>query len=290
MQHQVNSGWDGESSRREFELGSEEFAFLAAFLSRETGIVLSEHKRQMVCGRLVKRLRALHLTSFAQYCDLLRGPQGPDEIEHVVNAITTNITNFFREPHHFDFLRERILRPRAAQHPRRPRLRIWSAGCSSGEEPYSIAMVVADVLKPGEGWDALILATDIDTNMLARGSAGIYDLETAVKSIPETYRKRFLRRVVGAPDKVQMADELRSLIRFNRLNLHEAWPMKGPFDVIFCRNVAIYFDKPTQRALFNRFADLLAPGGHLYLGHAESLIGVSNRFEAADKTVYRRLP
>ncbi len=279
----------GEAPRAEFELGDEEFAFLAAFLSRETGIVLSEHKRQMVCGRLVKRLRALRFTSFAEYCDLLRGPDGHAEVEHVVNAITTNITNFFREPHHFDFLRDRVLRPRAAEQPRRPRLRIWSAGCSSGEEPYSIAMVVADVLKAGEGWDALILATDIDTNMLARGQAGIYDLEAALKSIPETYRKRFLRRLPGAPDKVQMAEELRRLIRFKRLNLHEDWPMRGPFDVIFCRNVAIYFDKPTQRALFNRYADALVPGGILYLGHAESLIGVSDRFEAADKTVYRKL-
>lgn len=149
-------------------------------------------------------------------------------------------------------------------------------------------MVMADVLKHGDGWDALILATDIDTNVLRRGEAGIYSAEAA-SSIPETYRKRFLRRVPNDPDKVQMGDELRKMIRFRRLNLHEKWPMRGPFDIIFCRNVAIYFDKPTQRQLFNRYADYLAMGGYLYLGHAESLIGVTDRFEVMDKTVYRRI-
>jgi len=274
--------------RREFELGDDEFRFLAAFMSRETGIVLSDHKRQMVCGRLVKRLRALHLRSFAEYVELLQGPSAAAEVENLVNAITTNITNFFREPHHFHFLRDAVLAPRLTERPRRPRIRIWSAGCSSGEEPYSIAMTMADVLKSGEGWDALILATDIDTNVLRRAEAGIYPVE-ALKHIPETYRKRFVRRVAGDADKVQMADELRSMIRFRRLNLHDNWPMKGMFDAIFCRNVAIYFDKPTQRKLFNRYADYLNIGGMLYLGHAESLIGVTDRFEVADKTVYRRI-
>lgn len=274
--------------RREFELGDDEFRFLAAFMSRETGIVLSDHKRQMVCGRLVKRLRALHLRSFAEYVELLQGPSAAAEVENLVNAITTNITNFFREPHHFHFLRDSVLAPRLTERPRRPRIRIWSAGCSSGEEPYSIAMTMADVLKSGEGWDALILATDIDTNVLRRAEAGIYPVE-ALKHIPETYRKRFVRRVAGDTDKVQMADELRSMIRFRRLNLHDNWPMKGMFDAIFCRNVAIYFDKPTQRKLFNRYADYLNIGGMLYLGHAESLIGVTDRFEVADKTVYRRI-
>jgi len=276
------------SHQREFELGDKEFRYLASFLSRETGIVLSSHKRQMVCGRLVKRLRALHMNSFADYCAMLDGPEAPGEIEHLVNAITTNITNFFREPHHFEHLRHEVLEPRLAETPRRPRLRIWSAGCSSGQEPYSIAMVVADVLRPAEAWNALILATDIDTNMLNRGAAGIYTAEDAGQ-IPETYRKRFVRRLPHDPDHAQMGEELRRLIRFKRLNLHEPWPMKGRFDAIFCRNVAIYFDKPTQRSLFNRYADMLVPGGMLYLGHAESLIGMTDRFEPSDKTVYRRI-
>jgi chemotaxis protein methyltransferase CheR len=277
-----------DGPRREFELGDDEFRFLASFMSRETGIVLSEHKREMVCGRLVRRLRALKMRTFAEYCDLLKGNGAGEEIEHLVNAITTNITNFFREPHHFDFLRDQILAPRLTDKPRKPRIRIWSAGCSSGEEPYSIAMTVLDALKGGEGWDALILATDIDTNVLRRGAAGLYPAEAA-KHIPESYRKRFLRRVHGTSDSIQMAEELRRLIRFRKLNLHETWPMKGNFDAIFCRNVAIYFDKPTQRALFNRYADRLNMGGVLFLGHAESLIGVTDRFEVADKTTYRRI-
>lgn len=274
--------------RREFQLGDEEFRFLAAFMSRETGIVLSEHKREMVCGRLVKRLRALHLKSFAEYCELLQSNRAGEEVENLVNSITTNITNFFREPHHFEHLKNEVLAPLAAAKPRNPRVRIWSAGCSSGEEPYSIAMVMADVLKAGEGWDALILATDIDTNVLRRGEAGSYPADS-VRHVPETYRKRFVRRAAHDADRVQMADDLRRLIRFRRLNLHENWPMKGKFDAIFCRNVAIYFDKPTQRKLFNRYADQLTIGGTLFLGHAESLIGVTDRFEVADKTAYRRI-
>jgi chemotaxis protein methyltransferase CheR len=279
---------DGESHQREFELGDKEFRFLASFLSRETGIVLSDHKRQMVCGRLVKRLRALRLRDFEAYCELLNGPQAASEIEHLVNAITTNITNFFREPHHFEHLKREVLEPRMAQPAKGKRVRIWSAGCSSGQEPYSIAMMVAETLKPLNAWDAVILATDIDTNMLTKGAAGIYKSEET-DQIPETYRKRFVRRVPGDHDHAQMSDELRGLIRFKRLNLHESWPMKGPFDAIFCRNVAIYFDKPTQRNLFNRYCDMLTIGGMLYLGHAESLIGMNDRFEVSDKTVYRRI-
>lgn len=279
---------EAHSHQREFDLGDQEFRFLASFLSRETGIILSDHKRQMVCGRLVKRLRALGMRDFGEYCAMLEGPRARDEIEHLVNAITTNITNFFREPHHFDHLRREVLEPRMAQSPRNPHLRIWSAGCSSGQEPYSIAMAMAETLKPPEAWNALILATDIDTNMLKRGTAGIYTAEDTAH-IPETYRKRFVRRIHNDPAHMQMGEELKRLIRFKRLNLHEQWPMKGKFDAIFCRNVAIYFDKPTQKKLFNRYADMLNIGGMLYLGHAESLIGMNDRFEVSDKTVYRRI-
>lgn len=288
MQQHAGDDLAANGHRREFQLGDEEFRFLANFMSRETGIVLSDHKREMVCGRLVKRLRALHMRSFAEYCELLRGERAGAEVEHLVNAITTNITNFFREPHHFEHLKTEVLGPLVTARPRNPRVRVWSAGCSSGEEPYSIAMVMADVLKASEGWDALILATDIDTNVLRRGEAGIYPADS-VRNVPETYRKRFVRRVANDGDRVQMAEDLRRLIRFRRLNLHETWPMKRSFDAIFCRNVAIYFDKPTQRKLFNRYADALRIGGTLFLGHAESLIGVSDRFEVTDKTAYRRI-
>jgi chemotaxis protein methyltransferase CheR len=218
----------GDEIKREFELGDREFHYLASFLTRETGIVVSAHKRQMVSGRLVKRLRALGLASFSEYCDLIEGPDGHAEAENLVNALTTNITQFFREPHHFEHLRSRVLEPRAAEVPRRPRLRIWSAGCSTGQEPYTIAMILAETLRPIDGWDALILATDIDTNVLGRAAAGQYSADEGA-TIPETYRKRFVRRVPGETGRVQMSEDLRRLIRFRRLNLHEAWPMKGKF-------------------------------------------------------------
>ena len=270
----------------EFELSDKEFRFLAEFLSSHTGIVLSSHKHDMVRGRLVKRLRALGLGSFQDYCRLLDGPQGDDEVENVVNAITTNVTHFFRESHHFKFLREEMIAMRATAKIG-TRLRIWSAGCSSGQEPYSIAMTLLDALQKNVG-DTLVLATDIDTNMLAHAAAGCYPQEAAAH-IPETYKRRYTQRGTN-PDEWEVTDEVKRIIRFRRLNLHQKWPMKGPFDAIFCRNVAIYFDKPTQKQLMNRYADILKPGGLLFLGHAESLIGASDRFASAEKTVYRRLP
>ncbi len=263
-----------------------EFQFLGSFMSKVTGIVLTEKKKDMVCGRLVRRLRALDLDSFADYCDYLKGDGAEEEIEHLVNAITTNVTNFFREPHHFDNLRDLVLTPRLSERPRQPRLRIWSAGCSSGEEPYSMAMTIAETLRPMAEWDALILATDIDTNVLQRGEAGIYPAG-ALGQIPNQYHRRFTSP--AGEDKIQMTDDLREMIRFRRLNLHENWPMKGKFDAIFCRNVAIYFDKPTQRKLFSRYAEMLNPGGLLCIGHSESLMGVSEQFEPLEKTAYRRI-
>ncbi|OIR00343.1 chemotaxis protein methyltransferase [mine drainage metagenome] len=269
-----------------YALGLKEFRFLSAFLSAHTGIVLPDSKREMVRGRMVKRLRALGLDDFKDYCALLDAD--PDaELEHVVNAITTNITQFFREPHHFTLLAADL--KRLAARPGGPgRLRLWSAGCSTGEEPYSMAMTLMDSLSPAQRRDALILATDIDTSVLERAARGRYPAKAAER-LPAGYRRRF----IGAEDedgRIEIAEEVRAAIRFRRLNLLDSWPMKGLFDVIFCRNVAIYFDKPTQRALVDRYANSLKPGGLLFLGHAESLIGVSERFDVVGKTAYRRLP
>ncbi len=269
-----------------FALRSKEFKFLSAFLSSHTGIVLPDNKREMVRGRMVKRLRALGLDDFKDYCALLEADP-ESELEHVVNAITTNITQFFREPHHFTLLTGEL--KRLAARPGGPgRLRIWSAGCSTGEEPYSIAMTLVDTLSPAQRRDALVLATDIDTSVLDRAARGRYSAQSTQR-LPPGYRRRFL----GVEDEegyLEIAEEVRECIRFRRLNLLEPWPMKGLFDVIFCRNVAIYFDKKTQRALVDRYANCLRPGGLLFLGHAESLIGVSERFDVAGKTAYRRLP
>ncbi|TPG42337.1 protein-glutamate O-methyltransferase CheR [Roseomonas nepalensis] len=267
----------------EVAITREDFARIVARVHDASGIKLGENKRDLVYGRLRRRLRALGLASFAAYCDRLDGPDGADERVHLVNAITTNLTGFFREAHHFEYLATELLPglPRAGR-----RLRVWSAGCSSGEEPYSIAMTMASAMPDLAEWDARVLATDIDTEMVAQAAAGIYPADR-VAAVPEALRRAHVQRLDG--DRAGMAPRLRSLIAFRALNLLGPWPMRGPFDVIFCRNVVIYFDKPTQRALFDRFAGLLAPGGHLFIGHSESLFRVSDRFAHLGRTIYRKL-
>jgi len=274
-------------AQREFEFTSADFAFIAATVGRCAGIALGAHKRNLVYGRLARRLRALQLDSFEQYCELLKSPEGEGEIGLMVNAITTNMTSFFRESHHFDHLRGLLERRAASRTPgTQPRLRIWSAGCSTGEEPYSIAMTLREAFKDQlAGWDIRILATDIDTHVLATAQAGIYPDERS-SAIPASYRVRYTEG--GSGETLVMSATLRSLIAFKPLNLLEDWPMKGPFDAIFCRNVVIYFDKPTQRRLFNRFADILRPDGWLYIGHSETLFRVCDRFAPAGRTVYRK--
>ena len=270
----------------ELPLSRQEFRQIADLLRQETGISLAETKLDLVQGRLGRRIRELRLGSFAAYIDLVNGPEGLDERPLMINALTTNLTGFFREKHHFDFLGDTVLAALAQQ--RRPserRLRIWSAACSSGEEPYSIAMTVATRLPEMRQWDARILATDIDTDMVAFGRAGIYD-STRVQPVPETLRKRFLKPA-DAPDAFEVTDALRELVAFRQLNLLQTWPMRGPFDVIFCRNVVIYFDKDTQRSLFDRFADMLTPGGYLFIGHSESLFRISDRYDHLGRTIYQ---
>jgi chemotaxis protein methyltransferase CheR len=263
---------------REFPLTDRDFRFLAEVIGQHTGIVLKEHKRDLVYGRLAKRLRQLGLQSFEQYCHLLQGEAGEAELPHVVNAITTNHTAFFREPHHFQHL-EQVLRQM-----NRPRLRLWSAGSSIGAEAYSMGMCVLDALPPARRGDVKILATDIDTAVLAKGRAGEYPA-ALLDSIPAAKRAKYVSE--EADGHLQMGPALRDLVTFLPLNLLGEWPMRGPFDIIFCRNVVIYFDKPTQRRLFDRFADLLQPDGWLYIGHSESLFNVTDRFRPAGRTIYQ---
>jgi chemotaxis protein methyltransferase CheR len=272
----------------EFKFTNADFAFIASTIGQHTGITLGSHKRDLVYGRLARRLRALDLQSFRQYCELLKGPEGAGEIGLLVNAITTNMTSFFREAHHFDHLRDFLVKRMAERRGgTRARLRVWSAGCSSGEEPYSIAMTLREACNDQlPSWDAKILATDIDTNVLATAEEGVYPTDRFTP-VPLAFRSRY---TAPCSDRtVAVADSLRQLISFKPLNLLEDWPMSGPFDVIFCRNVVIYFDKPTQRQLFDRFADMLGPGGLLYVGHSESLFRISDRFAAAGRTVYRKI-
>lgn len=274
---------DAPAQEREFPLTDKDFRFLTELAHAKTGIVLPDKKKDMVYGRLVRRLRALGLQSFRQYCELLQSGQGENEMPHLCNALTTNLTSFFREKHHFDHLHG-LLSDMARKNPDGGKLRIWSAGCSSGMEPYSIAMTVLDAIPRLDKWDARILATDIDSNMLEKGQSGEYTRHDA-KSIPESY-SRFFDFCGG--DGIQMSDRLQKLVSFKRLNLLESWPMKGAFDFIFCRNVAIYFDRDTKKGIFDRYASLLKPEGWLYIGHSENLHGVTDLFALAGRTSYRK--
>jgi len=270
---------------RSFTFGEEDFAALRELVKTHTGIHLSEQKREMVYGRLSRRLRALGLESFRAYREILeRGDR--DELTQFCNAITTNLTSFFREGHHFQYLREQLLAPRAAEARGTRRLRFWSAGCSTGEEPYSLAMTIHEALSDVRRWDIRILATDLDTEVLGRGQRGLYDEERVRGLAPQRLGRFF--RPEGAAGPYAVRQELKDLIAFRELNLMHALPMKGPLDAIFCRNVVIYFDKDTQRQLFARIARLQRPGDILFLGHSESLYRVSDEYTLVGKTIYRR--
>jgi chemotaxis protein methyltransferase CheR len=272
---------------KKFSFGAEDFAALRELVKTHTGIHLTEQKRELVYGRLSRRLRALGLESFRTYREVLeRGDR--EELVQFCNAITTNLTSFFREAHHFEYLREQVLRSRAADALGARRLRFWSAGCSSGEEPYSLAMTIYEALPEARRWDIRILATDLDTEVLARGERGVYDAER-VRGLPAARLERFFRDDGhGKSVRYTVTRELRDLITFRELNLMRALPMRGPFDAIFCRNVIIYFDKDTQRELFARIAQLQRPGDLLFLGHSESLYRVSDAYTLVGKTIYRR--
>jgi chemotaxis protein methyltransferase CheR len=271
----------------EFYFTHEHFEFLREYIREHSGIALSDAKRQLVYTRLVRRLRSLKLTGFDEYCDLIhRGDH--KELVELVNAITTNLTGFFREPHHFDYLARVVLPDLMGRDPCNRRLRLWSAGCSTGEEPYSMAMVARESVPQGAGWDLKILATDIDSNVLAKAQAGTYPDERTDGISAERLRRWFRRGARSNKGLVKVDAEAASLVTFKKLNLLDAWPMAGPFDVIFCRNVVIYFDKPTQKALFDRMADILVDRGYLFIGHSESLFKVSERFKLIDRNTYQK--
>jgi len=272
----------------DFELTDAQFHRIRALVREHTGISLSDAKRQLVYGRLSRRLRALKLDSFGEYLELLE--QGvATELEEFTNAITTNLTSFFREPHHFEYLASDVLPEIVSRDNGVRRARIWCCAASTGEEPYSIAMVLREAAQQLTGFDMKVLATDLDSAVLATGSAGIYAAER-LKTVSGARASRFFHKGSGAHSgKFRVQDELRNLITFKQLNLMHEWPMRGPFDAIFCRNVIIYFDKDTQRALFERMAALQRPGDYLFLGHSESLYRVSDKYELVGRTIYRRV-
>jgi len=271
----------------DFKLTDAEFERIRQLVRVHTGIALSDAKRQLVYGRLSRRLRALKLTDFSTYIGLLeRDDTG--ELEEFINAVTTNLTSFFREAHHFEYLGREALPDIVARGEAQRRLRIWCCAASTGEEPYSIAMVLRECQQQLTGWDAKILATDLDSAVVATGSAGIYAAER-FKNMSPTRLQAFFQEGTGPEiGRYRASQDLRSLITFRQLNLMGEWPMHGPFDAIFCRNVIIYFDKATQRALFERMARLQRPGDYLFLGHSESLYRVSEHYDLIGKTIYRR--
>jgi len=276
-----------EERSREFLFVEEDFNALRALVRHHTGINLSEAKRELVYGRLSRRLRMLGLRSFGEYRALLADePEGREFVEFC-NAITTNLTSFFREAHHFEYLREQVLVPLASR-PAGQRLRIWSAGCSTGEEPYSIAMTVREAVREPNRHDIKILATDLDSDVLARGRTGAY-AEDRIRGLSRARIDRFFREAPqGGAARFAVTPDLQELITFNQLNLMNELPMRGPFDVIFCRNVVIYFDKDTQRDLFKRYAQVQRPGDILFLGHSESMFKVSDAYTLMGRSIYRR--
>lgn len=264
-----------------------DFRYIQALIAEHAGIQITEQKRSMVLGRLSKRVRQLGLSSIAAYCEQVRDyPER--ELAELISALTTNVTAFFREAHHFVFLAERVIPELLVRNAATRRIRIWSAGCSTGEEPYSIAIAVLEALPAGQSWDVKVLATDLDQQVIAVGREGVYRRDR-LDPIPLERRRRWFNGAGGnSPDQIQVVEELRDHVRFARLNLMGPWPMKGPFDVIFCRNVIIYFDKERRERLIGRFAELTAPEGHLVIGHSESLYGLTERFRPIGKTIYRK--
>ena len=245
---------------REFRFTARDFDRIRALSSQYIGVALTEAKHELVYSRLARRLRHLGLKSFEPYCTRLE--EGDlQERQQFINAITTNLTSFFREGHHFEYLSTTLLAELIRTRAQSRRLRLWSAGCSTGEEPYSLAIVVREALPSMVGWDVKILATDIDSHVLATAQHGVYS-EDRLNGLSPRRRQQWFRKGTGCnAGLVRVHPALQELITFRQLNILHDWPMRGPMDVIFCRNVVIYFDKPTQKVLLDRFADLLATRG-----------------------------
>ncbi|MFZ1470248.1 MAG: protein-glutamate O-methyltransferase [Paracoccaceae bacterium] len=266
-------------------LSPRDFSRIAAYALREFGLNLQESKKDLVYARLIRRVRQLGLADFTGYCQLLEGPDTLAERDFAISALTTNVTYFFRESHHFDLL-SALIAPRRAALQKGQRLRLWSAGCAAGMEAYSMALTLHDALPEAPDLNIRILATDIDPNSLARGKSGVF-IDEEVQPIPQRMRAKGLLQQANGTWRI--APCLASMTRFAPLNLVQDWPLKGPFDAIFCRNVAIYFDKPTQTRLWHRFAPLLAPNGLLCIGHAERLLGPAEReFTPIGITAYQK--
>ncbi|MEQ5840281.1 chemotaxis protein CheR [Paraburkholderia acidicola] len=267
-------------SARDFEFTSADFARIRELIYLRAGISLSDHKRDMAYSRLARRLRARGFDNFRQYLDLLESDTDPAEWEAFTNALTTNLTAFFREAHHFPVLADFAMQRPAP-------VSVWCSAASTGEEPYSIAMTLIEALGEQAARQASVLATDVDTQVLAKAEAAVYQLEQVTHLAPERLKRFFLKGTGAHAGLVKVRPEVRAMVRFERLNLTDRdYALRTPFDAIFCRNVMIYFDKPTQAQVLARFEPLLKPGGLLFAGHSENFTYVSQAFRLRGQTVY----
>ena len=274
-------------AEREFPFTPDDFRRIVDMMNQDAGIALAEAKAPLVYSRLVKRLRNLGVESFTHYCDLVGGPHGIEERQHMVAALTTNVTRFFREPHHFEHLKTHVLPDLLDEVRRGAPLRIWSAGCSTGEEPYSIALTILSMMGDAPRFDVKILATDINKRVLTRALQGIYD-EASLEPVSGQQRAAwFVPAVDTHGEKTwSVGKELRALVAFRELNLKASWPMKHAYQAVFCRNVVIYFEENIRNRIWDGISTLLTPRGWLYIGHSER-ISLSGPFELKAYTTYR---
>jgi chemotaxis protein methyltransferase CheR len=280
----ASSATPGALVTGEFAFSDANFREIARIAKAEAGIDLPQSKATLVYSRLAKRLRALGISTFSDYCVEVR--ENDEERNSMIAALTTNVTRFFREPHHFEHLRTEIIAPLADAARRGKRVRLWSAACSTGQEPYSMALTILSVLPEATSLDVRILATDLNPHVVARGKAGRYQKEE-LQDMPPGLRSKWFEPVGGGD--MQVNEDVRSLVSFRELNLMGSWPFNGPFDAIFCRNVVIYFDRDTQGAIWTKLARLLKDEGALYIGHSERISGPANALLSADGiTTYRK--
>ena len=274
----------------EVTLSDSDFRMISDIVYKHCGINLHEGKKELVRARLAKRLRLGNFRTFPEYMKHVLADKTGNEFSMLIDSLSTNLTSFFREGRHFEFLRERFLPPLIDRKRKAmdKKVRVWSAGCSSGEEPYSIAITLLEAVEGGERWDLKVLATDISTSVLEHAKEGLYDEERVAPVSLMQRNKYLISRSVGGQKMFEVNGQVKSCVVFRYLNLMGQWPIKPPIDFIFCRNVMIYFDKPTQQRLIGRYWEMLESGGVLFTGHSESLTGIEHKFKYVEPTIYMK--